>query len=220
MRGRKAGARGRGSDLRRSRNGAPAAAEKLAAMMSRTAGVGPWPEPAEAASWAGRPAARGPSKSDQPRAQATGAGRKISARLGGLSVRLVATASATYARMGLGSVEARVILALRAGPQTASQMGKLIGVDRAAVCRAVQSLLERDLVLKLEGRARAVRLTREGEGLIEGINRVAAERERRLLAGFSEEEAAALLGFLGRLMLNVPALADLAESRAFEGLSE
>jgi DNA-binding MarR family transcriptional regulator len=189
-------------------------------MMIRTAGVGPWPEPAEAVSGSGGRGGRAASKPDPAPVQATGAGRRISARLGALSVRLVATASATYARIGLGSVEARVILALRAGPQTASQMGKLIGVDRAAVCRAVQTLLERDLVFKLDGRERSVRLTREGEGLVDGINQVSSERERRLLAGFTDEEAAALLGFLGRLMLNVPALTELADSGAFEGLCD
>jgi len=166
--------------------------------------VGPWP----AASEASPPSSR--------QGLAVGPGTKISARLGALSVRMVATASATYARMGLGSVEARVLLALVAGPQTSSQIGKLIGVDRAAVCRAVSTLLERDLVLKLDGRARSVRLTSEGAALIEGINQVTAERERRLLDGFSDQEAAALLGFLGRLMLNAPALAELAESRVFE----
>jgi DNA-binding MarR family transcriptional regulator len=129
---------------------------------------------------------------------------------------MVATASATYARLGLGSVEARVLLALGSGPQTASQIGKVIGVDRAAVCRSVSSLLERDLVLKLDGPARSVRLTGDGEALIEGINRVSAERERRLLDGFTEQDAAALLSFLGRLMLNAPALIELAESRVFE----
>jgi DNA-binding MarR family transcriptional regulator len=175
-------------------------------MMSRRAGVGPWPEASET----------GPGR----QGQAVGPGTKISARLGALSVRMVATASATYARMGLGSIEARVLLALGPGPQTSSQIGKLIGVDRAAVCRAVSALLERDFVLKLDGRARSVRLTPEGQALIEGVNQVAAERERRLLEGFTEEEAARLLGFLGRLMLNAPALTELAESRVFEALRD
>jgi DNA-binding MarR family transcriptional regulator len=170
-------------------------------MMSRRAGEGPWPDASEAAGRQG---------------QAVGPGTKISARLGALSVRMVATASATYARLGLGSVEARVLLALGTGPQTSSQIGKLIGVDRAAVCRAVSSLLERDLVLKLDGQARSVRLTAEGAALTESINQVRTERERRLLDGFSDEEAAVLLGFLGRLMLNAPALIELAESRVFE----
>jgi DNA-binding MarR family transcriptional regulator len=194
--------------LRRPGKATSAAAKKLAAMMSRRAGVGPWP----AASEASPPSSR--------QGQAVGPGTKISARLGALSVRLVATGSATYARMGLGSIEARVLLALGSGPQTSSQVGKLIGVDRAAVCRAVSSLLERDLVLKLDGRTRSVRLTGEGEALIEGIHQVTAERERRLLEGLSDEEAAALLGFLGRLMLNAPALTELAESRSFEALRD
>ena len=94
------------------------------------------------------------------------------------------------------------------------------GTKSSGMGRAVSSLLERDLVLKLDGRARSVRLTREGEALIEGINQVSAERERRLLAEFSDEEAAVLLGFLGRLMLNVPALTELAESRVFEALRD
>jgi DNA-binding MarR family transcriptional regulator len=174
-------------------------------MMSQRAGVGPWPEASEA------PCRQG---------QAVGPGTKISARLGALSVRMVATASATYARLGLGSVEARVLLALGSGPQTSSQIGKVIGVDRAAVCRAVSALVERDLVLKLEGRARNVRLTTEGEALIEDIHRVRAERERRLLEGFSDQDAAALLSFLGRLMLNAPALIELAESGVFEPLRD
>ncbi len=173
-------------------------------MMSQRAGVGPWPEASEA------PVCDGP---------AVGPGTKISARLGALSVRMVATASATYARLGLGSVEARVLLALGSGPQTSSQIGKLIGVDRAAVSRAVSSLLERDLVLKLDGQARSARLTAQGEALIEGINQVRAERERRLLDGFSEQEAAALLSLLGRLMLNAPALIELAEARAAADLA-
>jgi DNA-binding MarR family transcriptional regulator len=198
----------KGGELKRPSNATSAAAERLAAMMSRRAGVGPWPAASEARPPAGR------------QRKAVGAGTKISARLGALSVRMVATASATYARMGLGSVEARVLLALGSGPQTSSQTGKLIGVDRAAVCRAVSSLLERDLVLKLDGRARGVRLTGEGEALIEGINQVTAERERRLLEGFSDREAAALLGFLGRLMLNAPALAELAESQVFAALRD
>ncbi len=91
-------------------------------------------------------------------------------------------------------------------------------MDRAAVCRAVQSLLERDLVLKLDGRTRAVMLTAEGAAWIEAINRISAEREKRLLAGLNEQEQAAVLGFLGRLMLNIPDLTKLAESGQFESL--
>ena len=186
--------------------------------MTRTAGVGPWPGAGEDLA---QPAARAGRKTKAGQTEPTNraaVGTKISARLGSLSVRMVATASATFARIGFGSVEARVLLVLGAGPHTSSQIGKLIGVDRAAVCRAVQSLLERDLVLKLDGRDRKVMLTGEGGDLIGAINRVSAEREKRLLAGFSEQEQAAILSLLGRLMLNIPDLTELAESGQFEGL--
>ena len=187
--------------------------------MTRRAGVGPWPGAEEdLAAPSGRGTRRTKTAASEPVKRAA-LGNKISARLGALSTRMVATASATFARIGVGSVEARVLMALGAGPHTASQVGKLIGVDRAAVCRAAQGLLERGLVLKLDGRARQVMLTPEGADLIETLNRVSAEREKRLLTGFSEKERAAVLGLLGRLMLNIPDLTELAESGEFEPLA-
>ena len=191
-------------------------------MMTRTAGVGLWPGAEDGlAPSKGRGGARARRKAEaaEPTNRAA-VGTKISARLGALSVRMVATASATFARIGLGSVEARVLLSLGAGPHTASQIGRLIGVDRAAVCRAVQSLLERDLVHKQDGPTREVMLTGEGADLILAINQVTAEREQRLLAGFSAQERAAVLGFLGRLMLNIPEMTALAESGQFASLAD
>ncbi len=100
-------------------------------MMTRTAGVGPWPGgedglPTPIVAAAGRPRGRAKAEVSGPTNRAA-VGTKISARLGALSVRMVATASATFARIGLGSVEARVLLALGAGQYTSSQIGKLIG---------------------------------------------------------------------------------------------
>lgn len=153
-----------------------------------------------------------PSHAPLGRRCGSASGTRISASLGNLAVRQAATGSATYARIGLGSIEARVLSTVAGGPHTSSQIGKVIGIDRAAVCRAVQSLVERDLVYKLDGKARDVRLTADGAQLIASIEKVQAEREKRLLAGFSETETVALLGFLGRLMLNVPDLVELAEA--------
>src|ERR1700742_2343694 len=95
----------RGGHLRRPGNSGSAAAARLTAMMSRTAGVGPWPD---AASVDAKVELVDPTRRPM-------VGTRISARLGALSVRMVATASATYARMGLGSVEARVLLTLSHG---------------------------------------------------------------------------------------------------------
>ena len=191
---------------------APPASQRLAALLARNAG-----HAADPGGWL--PTAQEAGLEHAPLGPPCGpaSGSLISARLGVLATRLVASASATYGRIGLGSIEARVLLVLGAGPHTSSQLGKVIGIDRAAVCRAVQSLVERDLVHKLEGKARDVRLTPEGARFIEDIERLQAERGRRLLAGFSEAEEADLLGFLGRLMLNVPELVELAESGVFGG---
>lgn len=143
---------------------------------------------------------------------------KLSGDLIALATRLSATASATFARMGLGSIEARVLTALADDAQTSAQISKVIGVDRAAVCRSVQALIDRDLVTKLDGRARLISLTGHGRALIADIERVSCEREQRLFAGFGDMERVAVLAFLGRLMLNVPDLIELAESGVFQAL--
>ena len=187
------------------------ASRRLAAMLSGADGVGPWPDRQDAERWRAQstpaPAAPGKRRSAQ-----------ISGALIDLATRMSSTASATYARIGLGSIEARVLTVIATEAQTSAQISKLIGVDRAAVCRSVQALQERDLVLKMDGRTRLVSLTDEGAALIEAIDALSAERERRLLASLRPEETEAVLAFLGRFMLNVPELVELAESGVFESL--
>lgn len=187
-------------------------------MMSRRAGVGPFPARTSGAQDAALSPEAERSAQDPP-VMRPARGAKISARLGALAGRMTATASATFARLGLGSIEARVLLALAGGPQSSAKIGNALGVDRAAVSRSVQALVERDLVFKFDGRERAVHLTQDGQDLVKSISRVSAEREKRLLAGLSDREAAALLELLGRLMLNVPDLAELAESGVFESMA-
>ena len=157
----------------------------------------------------------GATRPDAAPGAAARVGTKISARLGLLTARLAATASATFGRIGLGSVEAKVLFCLGSGPQTASGVGKMMGLDRAAVCRAAQTLAERGFVSKAESSARRLSLTPEGEVVLEEVDAIAEARELRLLAGFTAEEKAVVLGMLSRLMLNVPSLDTLAESRVF-----
>ncbi len=155
------------------------------------------------------------SRADTAPGAAGRVGTKISAHLGLLTARLAATASATFGRIGLGSVEAKVLFCLGSGPQTASGVGKMMGLDRAAVCRAAQTLAERGFVSKAEGPDRRLSLTPEGEGVLAEVDLIAQARELRLLAGFSAEEKTVILDLLSRLMLNVPQLDTLAESRVF-----
>jgi DNA-binding MarR family transcriptional regulator len=180
-------------------------------MLSGADGVGPWPDRQDAERWRAQsvPAPSPPGKRRSA---------QISGALIDLATRMSSTASATYARIGLGSIEARVLTVIATEAQTSAQISKLIGVDRAAVCRSVQALQERDLVVKMDGRTRLVSLTDEGAGLIEAIDALSAERERRLLASLGPAETEAVLAFLGRFMLNVPELVELAESGVFESL--
>jgi DNA-binding MarR family transcriptional regulator len=141
---------------------------------------------------------------------------KISAALLLLASRLGSTSSATFARLGLGSVEAKVLLGLAEGPQRASHISETMGLDRAAVCRAVQTLARRRLVSKESANwAKALHLTSEGEQLVKQAGVIACEREERVLAAFSQEERIHLASLLGRLMINMPELDILAESRVF-----
>lgn len=187
-------------------------------MLSGADGVGPWPDRQDAERW------RAQSTHAQSTPSPSVPGKRRSAQISGalidLATRMSSTASATYARIGLGSIEARVLTVIATEAQTSAQISKLIGVDRAAVCRSVQALQERDLVLKMDGRTRLVSLTDEGAALIEAISALSAERERRLLASLRPEEAEGVLAFLGRLMLNIPELVELAESGVFESLRD
>ncbi len=152
---------------------------------------------------------------DQPRLNRHRLGTKISAQLLLLAARLASTASATFARMGLGSVEAKVLFCLGDGPQTASRVGKMVGVDRAAICRAAQTLAGRELVVKTEGPIKDLNLTPLGHAVMHQVKILVCEREERILSGFSHDDRLVLAGLLGRLMINIPDLDTLAESKVF-----
>ncbi|MDB5459489.1 MAG: MarR family transcriptional regulator, partial [Caulobacteraceae bacterium] len=154
------------------------------------------------------------SRSKAPDGSARGVA--ISARLGYLAGRMVATASATYARLGLGSLEAKALLLLGDdGPATGSQISKSLGVDPAAISRTLRTLLETGAVSRSSEGSMRLSLTPRGEGLCEQIRIVAEERNRRLLGDLTAGEQALLLGYLERLWENMPELAELAASEQF-----
>jgi DNA-binding MarR family transcriptional regulator len=57
-----------------------------------------------------------------------------------------------------------------------------------------------------DGRARAVSLTAKGRRLYERLWKTSEPIRAQLLAGFSEEEAETLLGFLRRLIANTTSM--------------
>ncbi|MDB5458654.1 MAG: MarR family transcriptional regulator [Caulobacteraceae bacterium] len=149
-----------------------------------------------------------------------GVGTKISARLGSLAGHVVTTASATYARIGIGSVEAKVLFVLDEGPMTAARISKCLGMDRAAISRTVKALVARGLLDRSTGSVADLSLTPKGMGMHGAVRRISEERERRLLARFTEVERAQLVDYLARLAVNVPELSKLADQMAGPGRLE
>jgi DNA-binding MarR family transcriptional regulator len=146
---------------------------------------------------------------------AAGGGRYstvIATRVNWLGARLVTTASATYSQIGLGFLDARLLylLGLRPGI-TAARIAEIVGVDAAAVSRAVKSLKARNLIAEARGALRALSLTEDGQALRRLIEIISNERERRLLRGFSQAEAARMIELLDRMLANMDEVAKLAD---------
>lgn len=144
-------------------------------------------------------------------------GTKISARLGSLAGAVVTTASATYARIGIGSVEAKVLFILDEGPMTAARISKALGMDRAAISRTVKALVARRLLERSHGPVATLSLTPKGLIMHGAVKCISEERERRLLTNFSDGERVQLVNYLQRLAVNVPDLSKLADEMAGPG---
>jgi DNA-binding MarR family transcriptional regulator len=135
----------------------------------------------------------------------------ISADLGYLAGRLVATASATYGRLGVGSLEAKVLAAIGDGAASnGAQLSKTLGVDPAAISRTLKALLKAGSVDRSPGAGSRLSLTARGQALCRQIRLVSEERNRRMVGDLSPADQALLVGYLERLWANMPELAELA----------
>jgi DNA-binding MarR family transcriptional regulator len=136
----------------------------------------------------------------------------IATRVNWLSSKLVSTATATYGELGLGFLNARIILALGRRPHiTAARLAEVIGVDPAAVSRALRELKSRKLVDEAKGPVRSLSLTPEGAILRAHVETISEEREVRMLRGFTEAEADLMFQYLERMLAHMDDLAALAE---------
>lgn len=90
---------------------------------------------------------------------------------------------------------------------TANRIAQVIGLDKAAVSRAVQALIQSEHVAKKvnpsDGRSVTLSLTARGFDLHDRVITVALEREQRLLAGLSPKEIDTLVDLLLRMHGNV-----------------
>lgn len=128
-----------------------------------------------------------------------------------ISNKIARSASRTYLRLfGVGINEWRILSNLRAWPgTTANMICQRSGLDKAAVSRSLKLLEDAGMVCTDNGgpgevRGRNLRLTDKGDELHDRLIEVALAREAKLLSGFTQEERAQLLSFIGRLHENVP----------------
>ena len=125
-----------------------------------------------------------------------------------LANRLSIGAAATYRGLfGIGVMEWRVMAHLAIEPgTTGARIGRVIGLDKAAVSRTVGTLLQRDLTERVEGGGRGQRwaLTAAGAVLHARVLGAAMERETWLLAPLSMAERTTLRHLLTRLLQHVP----------------
>ncbi len=146
-------------------------------------------------------------------------GRSIGYLLGAISNILSIGGSQLYRRafdIGLG--EWRLMWVLAIAPRiSARRASDIVGVDKAAISRALAGLERRGLVEAIadprDSRQRIIALSAAGEQLHSRIMVVARERERRLLSPFAKEEVRMLLDLLRRLHANA------SHANAFDPLS-
>ena len=161
-------------------------------------------------------AAPGPSQhngstNEDPAGDLPGEITVVPTKLNWLNNRLVSTASATYGRIGLGFLEARLILLLARRPGiSAATIAATIRVDAAAVSRTLKALKARKVITETNP-ARRIGLTQEGLRLCGEVQLLSEERGRRLLQGLSPEQVNQMLACLDQMLANAPHVAALAD---------
>lgn len=121
-------------------------------------------------------------------------------------------------RFGLSIPEWRVMAVLGdSGRLTQRDLTRLTLMDKVAVNRACKVLEERDLVVRepnaSDGRSHLLELTGAGKEMHSQIMPLALEMERRLFAGFSDEEVETFRALLGRVL----AEAEELQAETFDG---
>jgi DNA-binding MarR family transcriptional regulator len=114
-------------------------------------------------------------------------------RLNVLTNTMLRSAIVDYpARAGVKVVEAWVVRQVgHHSPISSRQIARHISADEAQICRAIQSLLERGFVARVEqssnGREKPIELTTKGRAVFRVVDRMYRERTRTLLRGLSRK---------------------------------
>lgn len=135
--------------------------------------------------------------------------RYVPALVTSLSNKLSAGASNCYRKhFDIGVIEWRVLAMLKVESNiSANRICQVIGLDKAAVSRALKQLQVSGHVSFIkdqqDGRSSFVQLTQQGINLHDKIYAVALEREKLLLAGVSQEDLDVLIKVLLQLNKNI-----------------
>jgi len=135
--------------------------------------------------------------------------RYVPAMLTFLANKLATGASISYRKhFGIGVVEWRLLALLAVEDKiTANRICQVIGLDKSAVSRSLQTLEKAGHICgevdSQDARRYAVSLTAEGKALHDRVLKVALERERRLLSDFTRTEIDTLVNLLGRMQTQV-----------------
>lgn len=121
---------------------------------------------------------------------------------------------------GCGINEVRLVTVLAHSPGlTAQGLCKVLLMNKSIVSRSLAEIVAKGYVgAEGKSRDRRYRLTATGLALNAKIVRIAFQRERRLLEGFTPREREALLGYLGRLLNNLDQATDPQNMAADAGI--
>jgi DNA-binding MarR family transcriptional regulator len=144
-----------------------------------------------------------PDNADEPRPNGEALG--LPDYLAWIGNQLTASAVAAYATLGIGFLEARVLLALGRTPELAApHLVQRLGVDRAAISRALQQLRGAELIVADD--QRRLSLSATGWEVHAEAAQISEERLALLTERLTTDEREVLMALLQRLHHNLPKL--------------
>jgi DNA-binding MarR family transcriptional regulator len=133
------------------------------------------------------------------------------------------SASAVYrGRFGIGITDWQIMALLAIEPWIpAGRISEVIGLDKAAISRSVRDMVTQGLVetqvQENDQRRQFIALTREGVAIHDRIVDIALERERALLAEFSDEERHTLVSLLAIMHARLSIINDWNDDEVKKG---
>jgi DNA-binding MarR family transcriptional regulator len=127
--------------------------------------------------------------------------------LGRISKGIASAASVLYReRLGVGINDSRLIVVLARRPRiTGKELSEDTSLNKSVVSRSLRVLRSKGLVRIVPTDTRLeVELTPAGWEMHDRVSGVALDREALMLKGFSLQEKQVLIGYLHRMLKNVP----------------